>query len=64
MRFYRFDDIPSGRAFKDAYRQLLDDARWTEDERLLILDEACVSFRVTGAMFDGLGHGGSGIVRS
>ena len=26
VRFYRFDTIPSGREFKDAYRQLLDDA--------------------------------------
>ncbi|MCY7416900.1 MAG: biliverdin-producing heme oxygenase [Chloroflexi bacterium] len=64
VRFYRFDDIPSGRAFKDGYRQLLNDAPWTEDERLRILDEACESFRMTGAMFDALEHGGSGIVRS
>lgn len=64
VRFYRFDEIPSGRAFKDAYRQLLDDAPWTEDERLRIMDEACESFRMAGAMFDGLDHGGSGIVRS
>lgn len=64
VRFYRFDDIPSGRAFKDAYRQLLDNAPWLEAERLRILDEACLSFRMTGAMFDGLDLGGSGIVRS
>jgi heme oxygenase (biliverdin-producing, ferredoxin) len=64
VRFYRFEDIPSGRAFKDAYRQLLDEAPWSEAERLRILDEACLSFRLTGDMFDELAHGGSGIVRS
>ena len=62
VRFYRFDTIPSGREFKEAYRQLLDDAPWPEDERRRILDEASLGFRMTGAMFDDLD--GGGFVRS
>ncbi len=64
VRFYRFDDIPSGRAFKDAYRQLLDDAPWTEAEQLRIMDEASLSFRLTGDMFEALEHHGSSFVPS
>ena len=62
VRFYRFDDIPSAREFKDAYRKLLDDAPWAEDERRRILDEASLGFRMTGAMFHDLD--GGGFVRS
>lgn len=57
VRFYRFDAIPSARAFKDEYRQLLDDAPWSEAERQRIMDEAGLGFRMTGAMFDELGGG-------
>jgi heme oxygenase len=51
VRFYRFDGIDSPREFKEAYRRLLDDAPWSEDERSHIVDEARAGFRMTEAMF-------------
>ena len=64
VRFYRFDEIASARAFKDSYRSLLDRAPWTEAERERILDEASLSFRMTGAMLDDLARGGDVFVHS
>lgn len=54
VRFYRFDDIPSGREFKDHYRRLLDGAPWSDDERQRILAEVSLGFRMSGAMFEDL----------
>jgi heme oxygenase len=54
VRFYRFDDIPSPREFKDRYRALLDAAPWSSEEQARIIDEARVGFRLTGAMFEEL----------
>jgi heme oxygenase len=54
VRFYRFDDIPSGREFKDRYRQLLDAAPWSDEERRRVLTEVGLGFRMSGAMFEEL----------
>lgn len=64
VRFYRFEGIASPRAFKEAYRSLLDEAPWTEAERRRILDEAGLSFRMTGALLDDLQGSDDVFVRS
>lgn len=64
VRFYRFDQIPSARDFKVAYRMHLDEAPWPEAERQQILLEASLSFRMTGAMLDALEGSDDVIVRS
>jgi heme oxygenase (biliverdin-producing, ferredoxin) len=64
VRFYRFSGIPSPGAFKEAYRSHLDEAPWSEVERRRILDEAGLSFRMTGAMLDDLVRSGDVFVRS
>jgi heme oxygenase (biliverdin-producing, ferredoxin) len=51
---YRFDDIASPKAFKEAYRAHLDDAPWTMDERARIVDEANAAFSCNTAIFTAL----------
>src|SRR5699024_227845 len=39
VRFYRFLEIESPRDFKNAYRQELDQAAWTDEEQERVIDE-------------------------
>ncbi len=55
VRFYRFEAIQDGRAFKEAYRANLDSALWGEAERRQIIEESALSFRLTGDMLHDLG---------
>jgi heme oxygenase len=45
VRFYRFDAIPSPKAMKDRYRQLLDDLPWSDDEQQRVIDEVLTAYR-------------------
>ena len=45
--FYRFDDVPSPRAFKARYRARLDALPWPDDERSRFVDEVVGAFGAT-----------------
>lgn len=49
--FYHFDEVGSAPAFRDRYRQELDTAPWSEDERARVIDEALVAFECNIAVF-------------
>jgi heme oxygenase len=51
---YRFDDIASPKAFKEAYRAHLDAAPWDTVERARIVDEANAAFACNSAIFSAL----------
>ena len=44
LRFYRFEGIDDGHAFKEAYRSHLDAAPWTELERCRIIEDPPSAF--------------------
>lgn len=52
VEFYCFDDIPSGPAFKDAYRASLDAAPWDAAERERIIEEVVVAYRLNTELFE------------
>lgn len=54
VRFYRFDGIADTRAFKDAYRQLLDRAAWDAEEQERIIEEVLLAYRFNTELFDDL----------
>lgn len=54
VRFYRFADIADARAFKEAYRALLDRAPWDADERERIIGEVLLAYRFNTELFDDL----------
>lgn len=48
--FYRFDTIPSAKAFKENYRANLDALKWSDDEVRRFIDEAILAFRANTAI--------------
>lgn len=52
VRFYRFPGKP--KAYKDAYRALLDAAPWDAGERARIIDEVRLAYRLNAAVTDEL----------
>ncbi|UUV28852.1 biliverdin-producing heme oxygenase [Amycolatopsis roodepoortensis] len=52
--FYHFDQLGSAPKFRDNYREQLNSAPWTEDERARLIDEAIVAFECNIAVFDEL----------
>lgn len=51
LRFYDFPAIPKPKPYKDAYRQALDTAGWSEAERDRVVQESQVAFRLNAAVF-------------
>ncbi|MBW8483419.1 biliverdin-producing heme oxygenase [Actinomadura parmotrematis] len=54
VAFYRFPGKP--KAYKDAYRALLDTAPWDAAERAAVIAEVKVAYRLNAALTDGLGR--------
>ncbi|SFI50356.1 MULTISPECIES: biliverdin-producing heme oxygenase [Microbacterium] len=54
VRFYLFADIADTRAFKDAYRELLDRAPWEADEQERIIEEVLLAYRFNTELFEDL----------
>ncbi|HEU4840526.1 MAG TPA: biliverdin-producing heme oxygenase [Ilumatobacteraceae bacterium] len=52
--FYRFDEVPSARAFKARYRARLDALPWCREERERFVDEAVDAFRATTDVLEDL----------
>ncbi len=52
--FYHFDQLGSAPKFRDNYREQLNSAPWSEDERARLIDEAIVAFECNIAVFDEL----------
>jgi len=50
VQFYLFPAIADAKAFKATYRERLDAAPWTVEERARIIEESGVAFRHNGAM--------------
>lgn len=53
--FYAFTEIPKPKPYKDAYRARLDGLALTGDEKLRVVDEVKVAFRLNQAIFTELG---------
>lgn len=54
VEFYTFDGIEDPRAFKDAYRALLDAAEWDQDEQHRVIDEVLEAYRFNTELFEEL----------
>ncbi|RNI20328.1 heme oxygenase (biliverdin-producing) [Flexivirga caeni] len=54
VRFYVFDQIPDPAAFKAGYRERLDAAAWSEDERERVIDEVLSAYRFNIEVFEDL----------
>lgn len=52
--FYRFPEIDSPKAFKDAYREKLDELDWDADRRARFIAEVSEAFRAHREIFDEL----------
>lgn len=52
--FYHFDQLGSAPKFRDNYREQLNTAPWSDDERARLIDEAIVAFECNIAVFDEL----------
>ena len=46
VRFYRFAQIEDPRSYKDAYRELLDLADFTETEQQIIAEEVALAYEL------------------
>ncbi|WP_432968642.1 heme oxygenase (biliverdin-producing) [Dactylosporangium sp. CA-233914] len=54
--FYVFDAIGSPAAFKARYREALDSAAWSDEERRRVLDEVLVAYQLNIDVLDDLGR--------
>ncbi|HCS61735.1 MAG TPA: biliverdin-producing heme oxygenase [Microbacterium sp.] len=52
--FYLFDDIADPNAFKDVYREQLDEAPWDDAERERVIDEVLLAYRFNTELFEDL----------
>jgi heme oxygenase len=52
--FYLFDDIADPQAFKDVYREQLDQAPWDDAERERVIDEVLLAYRFNTELFEDL----------
>ena len=55
LRFYRFEDIPKPKPFKDVYRSRVDAAPWDAAEHARIVEEIKLAFRLNTELFNDLG---------
>ena len=53
---YSFPQLPKPKVFKDGYRELLDRAPLSEEQREALIDEAMEGFRINAALFAQLGE--------
>lgn len=51
VRFYLFPAIPDQTGFKDAYRDRLDAAQWTSEERERVVEEVLEAYRLNNQLF-------------
>jgi heme oxygenase len=55
ISFYVFDQLDNGVQFKKRYRELLDTAPWSDDERQRIIDEVILAFELNTKVLELLG---------
>ena len=55
LSMYRFTELPKPKIFKDGYRELLDNAPLTEEQRQALIDETVEGFRINASLFAQLG---------
>ncbi|MFB8386314.1 heme oxygenase (biliverdin-producing) [Microbacterium sp. NPDC055910] len=53
--FYVFDDIADPAAFKDVYREQMDQAPWDAAEQERVIDEVLLAYRFNTELFEDLG---------
>lgn len=69
LHFYRFDQIPKPKPYKDRYRQVLDDMELSPESRRKVIDAAVNSFELNRRVFADLGaarapeHAAAGIAQ-
>lgn len=51
VRSYEFPGVGNVKAFKDTYRERLDAAPWSPDERQRVIDEVLLAYRLNTEMF-------------
>ena len=56
LSMYRFTELPKPKIFKDSYRELLDNAPLTEEQRQALIDETVEGFRINASLFAQLGR--------
>lgn len=56
LNMYRFPELPKPKVYKDSYRDLLDNAAFTEEEREALIDEALYGFDANARVFAELGR--------
>ena len=54
LAFYRFDQIPKPKPYKDAYRARLDALPLSEEGQAAVVDEVKIAFRLNQALFEEL----------
>jgi heme oxygenase (biliverdin-producing, ferredoxin) len=52
--FYLFADIADPRAFKEVYREQLDAAPWSDDEKERVIEEVLLAYRFNTELFEDL----------
>lgn len=52
--FYIFKDIADPKAFKDVYREQLDAAPWSDDEKERVVEEVLLAYRLNTELFEDL----------
>ncbi len=58
--FYLFAEIADPKAFKDVYRQQLDEAPWDAEEKERVIDEVLVAYRFNTELFEDLARAKAG----
>ncbi|MDO5750538.1 MAG: biliverdin-producing heme oxygenase [Rothia sp. (in: high G+C Gram-positive bacteria)] len=56
LSMYRFPELPKPKIFKDGYRELLDNAPLSAEQRQALVAEAIEGFRLNAALFAELGR--------
>ena len=56
LSMYRFTELPKPKVFKDGYRELLDNAPLTDEQREALIEECIEGFRINASLFAQLGR--------
>ena len=56
LSMYRFTELPKPKVFKDGYRELLDNAPLTDEQREALIEECVEGFRINASLFAQLGR--------
>ena len=56
LSMYRFTKLPKPKVFKDGYRELLDNAPLTDEQREALIEECIEGFRINASLFAQLGR--------